>query len=90
MSRFSLRMKSNEIIPIVIKICAYVISTEAPVLAPRFRGDKFTPAKAGARKHWGVVEKSVQIDFSTRLRLARNDTNNRINYSQLVLTLCKD
>jgi len=41
------------VIPIVIKICAYVISTEAPVLA-------------FARKHWGVVEKSVQIDFSTR------------------------
>jgi len=39
--------------PIVIEICAYVISTEVPVLA-------------FARKHWGVVEKSIQIDFSTR------------------------
>jgi len=60
------------ITPIVIIICAYVISTEAPVLA-------------FARKHWGVVEKTVQIDFSTRLRLARNDAIKRINYSQLAL-----
>jgi len=63
------------LIPIVIKICAHVISAEAPVLA-------------FARKHWGVVEKTVQIDFSTHLRLARNDTNKRINYSQLVLLFC--
>jgi hypothetical protein len=47
-------------IPIVIKICAYVISTEAPVSSVEDRNR-------------GVAEKSVQIDFSTRLRLARND-----------------
>jgi len=29
------------------------VSGIAPALAPRFRGDKFTPAKAGARKRRG-------------------------------------
>jgi hypothetical protein len=32
-----------------------------PVLAPRFRGDKFTPAKAGARKHGGGTNSSPEF-----------------------------
>jgi len=31
------------------------------------------------------VEKSIEKDFSTPLRCARNDTNKRIDYTQLVL-----
>ncbi len=33
---------------------------------------------------WPEVEKSIKKDFSTPLRCARNDTNKRINYAQLV------
>ena len=59
------RLRSRAVIPIVIKICDFVISTGGPQSGPKWRN-------------------LLKTDFSTPLRCARNDTNKRIDYAQLV------